>query len=150
MNDRIFLSQCSSAGYTQRGFFAATDFLCFLTNTIEDDIDEQEAEELLNECALILKSIPIRAVPRKQQLKASSFATPHRGSDTNTSLDSQCEMNHRDSLKAFRPSAALEAIVPRMSVIDILLSAEESVSKSNVQKCTVKQQDELYKHEQFL
>ena len=85
-----------------------------------------------------------------QQLKASLFSTPHRGSDTNFSLDSQREMDHRDALKAFRPSAALEAIVPRMSVIDILLSAEESVSKSNIQKFTVKQEDELCKHEQFL
>ncbi|KAK3592142.1 hypothetical protein CHS0354_019432 [Potamilus streckersoni] len=64
-----------------------------------------------------------------QQLKASLFETPHRGSDTNFSLDFQPDIDHRDALKAFRPSAALEAIVPRMSVIDILLSAEESVSK---------------------
>ncbi|KAL3856572.1 hypothetical protein ACJMK2_011307 [Sinanodonta woodiana] len=31
----------------------------FSTSTTDDDIDEQEAEELLNECALILKSIPL-------------------------------------------------------------------------------------------
>ncbi|KAK3580463.1 hypothetical protein CHS0354_035506 [Potamilus streckersoni] len=31
----------------------------FSTNTIKDDIDEQEAEETLNECDLILKSISI-------------------------------------------------------------------------------------------
>ncbi|KAK3610775.1 hypothetical protein CHS0354_028179 [Potamilus streckersoni] len=50
------------------------------------------------------------------QPRASLFATPNRGSDTNFSLNSQREIDHRDALKSFRPSAALEAI-PRMSIL---------------------------------
>ncbi|KAK3597695.1 hypothetical protein CHS0354_040071 [Potamilus streckersoni] len=47
-----------------------------------------------------------------------------------------CEMDHHDALQAFRPSAALEAIISRMSLTDII-NTEESVSKSRKRRKTL-------------
>ena len=56
--------------------------------------------------------------PFHRNMKMSLFTNPHNNSEVNFALDSQREMDHKDSLKAFRPRATLSSVIPRMSLVD--------------------------------
>ena len=70
-------------------------------------------------CVKLMKEHYI-AGPFYQKLKATLFSTPHKDTQSNFALDAQREMDHWDVVRGFWPSSGIQAVIPRMSVIDDL------------------------------
>lgn len=55
-----------------------------------------------------------------RNMNASLFTSSHKNSRINFFIDCQREMDHKDVIKAFRSGSSLEAVIPRMSLVDSL------------------------------
>ncbi|KAL4231557.1 hypothetical protein ACF0H5_009138 [Mactra antiquata] len=64
------------------------------------------------------------------------YTTPNKGSDINFGLDTQKEMDHKDTLKAFRTGSTARAVAPRMSLLDSLNEIHDTSQRLNKEKKT--------------
>lgn len=82
--------------------------------------------------------------PFYRNMKHTLFTTPHKNSSVNIALDTQREIDHRDALKGFRPRSTINALLPRLSLVDSYIekheqrqSLEETETQSNKEEVRV-------------
>ena len=79
-------------------------------------------------CTQLLK-IHYESGPYYQNMKATLFSTPHKNSKINFAVDCQREMDHKDVIKAFRSGSSLDAVIPRMSIVDSLDTVKDNIDQ---------------------
>ncbi|CAG2249137.1 unnamed protein product [Mytilus edulis] len=77
-------------------------------------------------------------------MKQCLFTTPHKNSNVNFALDAQREMDHLDAVKGFRPRSTIDAVIPRMSIVDHFTDVQQfrqELNKSDVNETVLSQQN---------
>ena len=83
--------------------------------------------------------------PFYKNMKSTLFSTPHKNSSVNISLDTQREMDHKDALKGFRLRSTINALLPRLSLVDTYVEKhEQRQSLEENEKQDVKEEASVY------